>query len=116
MAINSNAPKTGEKSASPQQKASTTAHLVETTAHQLAHTKRHMVAMKTSKGKAQALDYDHASTHLDGSIEHVQKLVKHIQSNYPSEGKELGKLQDSVARSDVGQRVKDAHQAIKKGK
>lgn len=110
------APKTGSKSANPQQKASTTAHLLETTAHQAAHTQRHLVALKKNKGKAKALDQEHAETHMNGTIEHVQKLMKHVQANYPSEGKELGKLQDTVARSDVGQRVKDAHQSIKKSK
>lgn len=112
--IKGSAPKTGDKSASALQKASTTAHLIETTSHQAAHTKRHLVALKKSKGKAAALDHDHAMTHMDGTIEHVQKLMQHVQSNYPSESKELGKLQDTVARSDVGKRVKAAHAAIKK--
>ncbi len=110
------APKTGEKSATPAQKASTTAHLLETTAHQLAHAKRHQVSGRKTKGKAKVLDEDHLETHLDGGIEHVQKLAKHLKANYPAEGKELGKLQDTVARSDVGQRIKDAHQVIKRKK
>ena len=108
------APKTGEKSANPQQKSATTAHLLETTAHQAAHTQRHLLSLKKSKGKAKALDQEHAETHMGGTIEHIQKLMTHIKSNYPSEGKELGKLQDTVARSDVGARVKAAHQAVKK--
>lgn len=110
------APKTGEKSANSQQKAATTAHLLETTAHQAAHTQRHLASLRKSNGKAKALDLDHADTHMGGTIEHVQKLMKHIQTNYPTEGKELGKLQDTVARSDIGQRVKDAHQSVKKTK
>ena len=107
------APKTGQKSASSVQKAATTAHLLETTSHQAAHTQRHLASLRKSKGKAKALDLDHADTHMAGTIEHVQKLMAHVKSNYPTEGKELTKLQDSVARSDVGQRVKDAHKAVK---
>lgn len=108
------APKTGQKSANNLQKASTTAHLLETTAHQAAHTQRHLLALRKSKGKAKALDQEHAETHMNGTIEHVQKLMQHVQSNYPTEGKELTNLQDTVARSDIGSRVKAAHQAIKK--
>ena len=106
-------PKTGDKSVNSQQKSATTAHLLETTGHQAAHTQRHLLALRKSKGKARALDQEHAETHMAGTIEHTQKLMAHIKSNYPSEGKELGKLQDTVARSDVGARVKDAHKAVK---
>ncbi len=108
-----NAPKTGDKSANPQQKAATTAHLIETTAHHAAHSKRHLVALKKAKGKAALLDHEHAMTHMNGTIEHVQKLMKHVKSNYPKENKELGNLQDTVARSDIGQKVKAAHQKVK---
>lgn len=109
------APKTGDKSASPAQKAATTAHLLETTAHQLAHTKRHLVSLRKSKNaRAKALDMDHADTHMDGGIEHVQKLMSHMKANYPAEGKELDNLQNTVARSDIGKRVQNAHKAIKK--
>lgn len=107
------APKTGEKSANAAQKAATTAHLLETTAHQAAHTKRHLLSMRKSKGKAKALDQDHAETHMDGTIEYVQKLMKHVQANYPSEGKELSNLENTVARSDIGAKVKAAHQKVK---
>lgn len=103
-------PKTGDKSANPKQKAATTAHLIETTAHQLAHAKRHIDSMKTSKGAANKLDLEHADTHVDGGIEHVQKLMKHVKSNYPAEAGELGNLEKTVAHANpVTQRIHEAH-------
>lgn len=113
--MKSSTPRTGDKSPTAIHKAATTAHLLETTAHQLAHSKRHLDSLgkKGNTPKGKALDYEHLQTHLKGGIEHVQKLMGHIQSNYPSEGKELGKLQDTVARSDIGQRVKAAHGKVK---
>jgi hypothetical protein len=72
--------------------------------------------MRTSKGRAAVLDQEHAETHMNGTIEHVQKLMTHVKSNYPAEGKELGNLQDTVARSDIGAKVKSAHQEMKRKK
>lgn len=106
-----------KKSTSNKDKIATTAHLIETTGHHLSHTSRHVDQLAKSKTKAQRnFNLEHIKTHLDGGIEHVQKLMKHMQSNYPAEGKELGKLQDTVARSDIGQKVKAAHQANKRKK
>ncbi len=89
-----------KKSPGQQQKVATTAHLIETTAHQLAHTKVHLDQLKKDKSsKQKKLDYDHAYTHLNGSIEHVQKLLVHLKSNYPKEGKALSQLENTVAQS-----------------
>lgn len=109
------APKTGEKSANPKQKASTTAHLLETTAHQLAHTIRHHESEKSSKGSAKLLDHEHEGTHLYGADEHVQKLLAHIKANYPAESAELKKLETSVAHANpVTQRIHEANMKRKK--
>ena len=35
---------------------------------------------------------EHARTHLDGALEHAAKLTRHLQSNYPEEGKRLAEL------------------------
>lgn len=114
--VKPNTLKTGDKSVTSEQKSATTAHLIETAAHHAAHSQRHLLALRKSKGKAAALDQEHAETHMNGTIDHVQKLMAHVQSNYPAESKELGKLQDTVARSDIGAKVKSAHQEIKKKK
>ena len=120
MNFTAKAPKTGDKSADPKQKAATTAHLLNTAAHQIAHVKRHMVSMKRTKGRAQTLDYEHAMTHLDGGIEHVQKVINHVKSNYPAEGKEMAALESTIpttsTQTNVMQKVHAAHQAVKRGK
>ena len=109
------APKTGDKSASPKQRASTTAHLMETTAHQLAHTISHLKPLKKKLKDPEAmLDWEHAMTHLKGGIEHNDKLMHHMDSNYPKEARELRSLQSSVSRSDVGETVKSAADIVRK--
>lgn len=111
------APKTGDKSANPKQKAATTAHLLETTAHQLAHSQRHLESLKTSKGSAKQLDMEHLDTHLKGGVEHVQKLMSHVKSNYPAEGKELKNLEVSVAHANpVTQKIHEAHMKVRTNK
>lgn len=109
------APKTGEKSVSRKQRASTTAHLTETTAHQLAHTVRHMKALKGHmRTPEEQLDWEHGMTHLKGAIEHNEKLMHHMDSNYPMEAKELRSLQNSVSRSDVKETVRSAADIVRK--
>lgn len=110
-----------KKSPGQSQKAATTAHLIETTAHQLAHTKRHFDQLKKDKTNGQKkLDYEHAATHLNGGIEHVQKLLVHLKSNYPKEGKELSMLENTVAQSGTASpktkaKIKGIADALKKG-
>lgn len=89
-----------KKSKNAYQKIATTAHLLETTAHHLAHTKRHLDSTKKDKtSKERKFDQEHLETHLNGAIEHVQKLMVHFKSNYPREGRELKTLENTIAHS-----------------
>ena len=107
------APKTGDKSPSKAHKAFTTAHLLNTIGTQLGHTKRHHKQLgKDKNAKSKALDYDHAETHLDGGIEHTQKLMDHIKSNYPKEAAELKNLQSDTPT--LKERIHQAHARVKK--
>jgi hypothetical protein len=107
-------PKTGEKSPGPQHKTSTTAHLLETAGHHLGHADRHFTKLSTDKtAKQKALDYDHGTTHLRGGIEHIQKLIDHVKSNYPSEAKELAKLEENMPGYTSGVKGR-IHEAVKK--
>jgi len=90
----------GNKSTSHQDKVNTTSHLIETAAHHLAHTKRHAVQLAKSKTKKERdFNHEHLTTHLNGAIEHVGKIMGHVKANYPSEAKELSRLEKTVPRS-----------------
>lgn len=89
------------KAHTPSDKINTTAHLIETTSHHLAHTKRHEVQLKKAEGKSRDFNHEHMTTHLDGAIEHNQKLINHINANYPKEARELRDLEGTVARTTV---------------
>lgn len=108
-------PQTGDKSPGPHEKVSTTAHLLNTTGHHLAHVQRHLEALKKSKTPQQkALNQDHAMIHLKGGIEHVQKVMNHLKSNYPAEGKELAKLETTIPSIyDLATKVSNAHKRNK---
>lgn len=109
-------PKTGDKSPGKAEKVNTTAHLLETAGHHISHAHEHLkVLNKPQSPKQRALNHDHAMTHLKGGIEHVQKLVDHIQSNYPAEAKAYNSLKESQPQS-LKARLKDAHDNILKGK
>lgn len=82
------------KSTSPTDKVNSLAHLVETTGHHLGHTQRHSVQLRNSRTpEERTFNHDHLDTHLNGAIEHVQKIMEHLKDNYPKEASELGKLQ-----------------------
>ena len=90
-----------DTSTSNQDKVNTTAHLVQTIGNHLSHTHRHFQQMLKSQTKAQRdFNADHANTHLNGAIEHVQKLTDHLATNYPKESKELKTLEQTVPRTD----------------
>jgi len=109
------APKTGDKSPTKAHKAFTTAHLINTISTQLGHTKRHYKQLgKDKNAKAKALDYNHTGSHLDGGVEHAQKLIDHIKTNYPAEAKEFAKLQEDTPKMDLSKRISAAHRAVKK--
>lgn len=96
-------------STSQQDKINTTAHLIETTGHHLAHTKRHSVALRNSTTKAERdFNHDHLDTHLNGAIEHVQKIMDHMKTNYPAIGKELDTLEATIPMSERERVLKKA--------
>ena len=71
-------------------KAATTAHLLETTLHELTHASRHAQAMLAGTPDAeQEFDADHCEKHLGGAVEHAGKLWEHLVDNYPPEGRWL---------------------------
>jgi hypothetical protein len=79
------------KAVSPTAKAVTTAHLTETTLHELTHAALHSRAMgKDDPGGAEwAFDADHCQSHLAGAVEHAGKIWTHMVDNYPQEGRWL---------------------------
>jgi len=81
---------------SPTAKAVTTAHLLETTLHELAHADLHAQAMLKDPpgGDEWAFDADHCTSHLAGAVEHAGKIWEHFHDNYPAEAKWL----DGIAK------------------
>jgi hypothetical protein len=79
------------KAVTPTTKAATTAHLTETTLHELTHAALHAQAMGKDDpgGDEWAFDADHCQSHLAGSVEHAGKLWEHYVDNYPQEGRWL---------------------------
>jgi hypothetical protein len=75
------------KSVSPTAKAATTAHLTETTLHELSHASLHAQAMGKDDpgGEEWAFDGEHCEKHLAGAVEHAGKLWTHLHDNYPRE-------------------------------
>lgn len=81
------------KAVSEDAKAATTAHLLETTLHELAHARRHAQAMKQDTPDAEwEFNREHAAKHLAGAAEHAGKLRQHMADNYPDEAKWLNGL------------------------
>lgn len=72
-------------------KSVTTAHLLETTLHELTHASLHAQAMgkDTPGGDEWAFDADHCESHLEGAVEHAGKIWEHLHDNYPAESKWL---------------------------
>jgi hypothetical protein len=79
------------KAVSDDARAATTAHLTETTLHELTHAALHAQAMGDDDpgGVEWAFNADHCASHLDGSVEHAGKLWEHFVDNYPPEGRWL---------------------------
>jgi predicted ABC-type ATPase len=79
------------KAVSPTAKAVTTAHLTETTLHELTHAALHAQAMGDDPpgGDEWAFDADHCASHIAGAVEHAGKLWEHLHDNYPAEARWL---------------------------
>jgi hypothetical protein len=81
------------RSVSDQARTATTAHLTQTICNHLGHTIEHVKAMAADgTPKVREFNWQHGRTHLDGALEHAAKLTKHLQANYPEEGKRLAEL------------------------
>jgi hypothetical protein len=90
------------KSVSEDAKTATTAHLTQTICNHLAHTMRHVAAMGDDPDPdVWGFNADHARTHLDGAVEHVGKLARHLTDNYPAEAGFLAGL-GTVAAQEAG--------------
>jgi 2'-5' RNA ligase len=78
-------------SVSPTTKAVTTAHLTETTLHELTHAYLHAQAMGKDDpdGDEWQFDSDHCRSHLAGAVEHAGKIWTHLHDNYPREARWL---------------------------
>jgi len=84
-------------------KAATTAHLLETTLHELTHGKRHADAMLAGTPDAEwEFNADHAAKHLGGAAEHAGKLAEHFADNYPDEARWLAELRQESTEGDGG--------------
>lgn len=91
------------KAVSDDAKAATTAHLLETTLHELTHGSRHAQAMlEDTPDDEQAFNGEHCEKHLAGATEHVAKLRQHMIDNYGPEGRWLTELGQIVSGEGEG--------------
>jgi hypothetical protein len=90
------------KAVSEDAKAATSAHLLETSLHELTHASRHADAMLADTPDDEwTFNGQHCEKHLAGATEHAGKLRQHLADNYPAEAKWLTGL-DEVTASAVG--------------
>lgn len=106
-------------------KAATTAHLLETSLHEMTHGARHARAMLEDPdpdGDEWEFNADHAQKHLGGAVEHASKLAEHWTDNYPHEGRWLARLGHATAPPEEGdgsgkkEHAKPQHARYSKGK
>lgn len=84
-------------------KAATTAHLLETTLHELTHGSRHAQAMlEDTPEDEQEFNADHCAKHLGGAVEHAGKLEQHLRDNYPAESRWLAGLDEVSSPAEEG--------------
>lgn len=97
------------KAVSPTTKAVTTAHLTETTLHELSHASLHAQAMGKDApgGDEWQFDADHCRSHLAGAVEHAGKIWTHLHDNYPAESKWLMGIAAITHPDEVQQHAND---------
>jgi hypothetical protein len=79
-------------------KAATSAHLLETSLHELTHASRHADAMLADTPDDEwTFNGQHCEKHLAGATEHAGKLRQHLADNYPAEAKWLAGLDEATA-------------------
>lgn len=102
------------KAVSEDAKAATTAHLLETTLHELTHASRHAEALTEGPGTTEwTFNAEHAEKHLGGATEHAGKLEEHFKDNYPDVAKWLNGLAKVAA--DAGDDGGKQHARYSKG-
>jgi hypothetical protein len=73
---------------------SSTAHLLETVSHDLAHARRHLAHLRDSTTPDNIeFNQDHIGNHLESASEHAQRLANHLRKHYKVEGAELEALE-----------------------
>src|SRR6266702_4418608 len=73
---------------------SSTAHLLETVSHDLAHARRHLSHLRGSTTPENAeFNQDHIDNHLESAAQHAQRLARHLRKHYEVEGAELDALE-----------------------
>jgi hypothetical protein len=91
------------KALTPEVKAATTAHLLETCLHEETHGVRHAEQMlNPDPPDVWEFNADHARKHLAGAVEHAGKLRGHMRDNYPDVAKWLAGLDEITAGEDGG--------------
>jgi hypothetical protein len=86
------------KAVSDDARAATTAHLLETTLHELTHADRHAQQMTAAAPDDEwTFNGEHCEKHLAGATEHAGKLRQHLADNYPAEAKWLTGLGEAAA-------------------
>lgn len=90
-------------STSPQDRDATTAHLIQTAGHEIGHVAAHLNQLKKSKKKpAQKFNLEHASKHIGGAQDHIQRVVKHLTKEAPSVGKHFATLEQMTPQPGGG--------------
>lgn len=81
----------------------TTAHLIQTSGHELGHVAAHIAQAQKSKTKAAVkFNLEHAAKHVGGVQDHIQRVVDHIKGNYPAIGKQFDTLERMTPQSGGG--------------
>jgi 2'-5' RNA ligase len=100
------------KAVSDDARAATTAHLTETSLHELTHADRHARQMTEDTPDAEFdFNADHAEKHLAGAAEHAGKLAQHLADNYPAESAWLRGLGKVTAGAEEGGKKQHARYA-----
>lgn len=91
------------RSLSPDAKAATTAHLLQTVMYDATHAKRHSDVMVARPGTPALwqFNHDHADKHAKSALAHAHKLAAHLKDNYPAEGGWLKKLEGAEGRASI---------------
>lgn len=100
-------------SVSPKAKVASFAHLVQTILYNLGHAKRHADALlddNPGDEKVWQFNLDHASRHINGTLEHALKFAEHLRDNYPAEAHWL-KVLEGFQGNEAGEQGRPAEAA-----